>query len=93
MLGQSNQVFAQGYKWLESCQELVKREGYNLHDFVTFVPEEISEEFPSQLKRRPSLLTYRINVEGQNLSEEQLKEKHEFESSVRALITKEVYRL
>jgi hypothetical protein len=56
----------------------VKRENYKVHDFVTFVPEEISEEFPSHLKRRPSLLTYRINVEGQNLSEEQIKEKHDF---------------
>lgn len=64
-----------------------------MHDFVTFVPEEISEEFPIHLKRRPSLLTYRINVEGQNLDEEQLKEKRDFENSVRALITKEVYKL
>lgn len=65
----------------------------SIHDFVTFVPEDISEEFPSNIKRRPSLLNYRINYEGQNLSEEELKQKHDFELSIKALITKEIYRL
>lgn len=43
MLGQSNKIFSETYQTLDNCQELIKREGYKVHDFVTFVPEEISE--------------------------------------------------
>jgi hypothetical protein len=45
----------------------------SVHDFVSFVPEEISQEFPPTLKRRASLQNYRINLEGQTMSEEELK--------------------
>jgi hypothetical protein len=68
MLGHSNKIFAERYQTLENCQELLKKMNVKIHDFVTFVPEDISEEFPSNIKRRPSLLNYRINVEGQILS-------------------------
>lgn len=38
-------------------------------------------------------MTYRINFEGQNLTEEERKEKHDFENTIRALFTKEIYKL
>ena len=55
---------------------------------MTFVPEEISQEFPKLLKRRPSLMSYRINLEGQNMTEEQRRDKKEFENIRKDLIIK-----
>lgn len=38
-------------------------------------------------------MSYRINVEGQNMTEAQKKDKKEFEMAISALITKEIYKL
>ena len=66
------------YHTAEDCQTICDHFHIPVQDFVSFVPEQISEEFPAKFKRRPSLVSYRMNVEGQNLTEQQLKEKHDF---------------
>ena len=38
-------------------------------------------------------MSYRINLEGQNMTEEQRRDKKEFENAISALITKEIYKL
>ncbi len=92
-LGAINKHCAKHYATVDNCQQLIERLRIPLHDFVLFVPDAISEEFPATIKRRPSLVNYRINLQGQNMTEEELKERHDFELSIKALITKEIYKL
>lgn len=70
-LGSISKQFNERYATLDSSAELCARLGITVHDFVSFVPEIISAEFPKNLKRRTSLATYRINLQGQNMTEEQ----------------------
>lgn len=72
-LGSINRIFTHRYKTMDNCTDLIDYLKISVKDFVTFVPEEIGAEFPKTLKRRPSLVSYRINLEGQNLTEEQRK--------------------
>jgi len=77
-LGSINKIFSQRYRTLENCRELCAHLKIEEKDFVSFVPEEISAEFPKNIKRRPSLINYRFNLQGQNLTESQRNEKNEF---------------
>ena len=77
-LGSVHRMFSSRYLTLDSCQDLVEHLKIPVKDFVTFVPEEISVGFPKTFKKRPSLVSYRINLEGQNLTEEQRREKSDF---------------
>jgi hypothetical protein len=67
--GPIDKFFSKRYSTVENCAELCKLIDINVHDFASFVPEVISEEFPASFVRKPSLSTYRINVQGQNMSE------------------------
>lgn len=91
--GPIDKFFSKRYSTVEDCAELCKLLDINVHDFASFVPEVISEEFPASFVRKPSLATYRINVQGQNMSEEERKEQKEFEETIQNLIKKDGFRL
>lgn len=70
-IANSGGLFKKSYFTVESCQELCEKLKISVQDFVSFVPEEYSMEFPEKYKRNPTLQSYRVNYFGQNLTESQ----------------------
>ena len=64
---------------IDNCKQLCDRLELPLKEFVEFVPEPISKEFPQSLKKkRPSLTSFRVNLYGQIRTEEESKDKRQF---------------
>ena len=70
-IANSGGLFKKCYSTVENCQELCEKLKISVQDFVSFVPEEYSLEFPEKFKRNPTLQSYRVNYFGQNLTESQ----------------------
>ena len=86
--GTNHKYFSKNYSTLEKCQELCEIISLSPQDFVSFVPEVISHEFPEKYRLRMSLRNFRVNVYGQNISESSIKENNEFEEMIQGLIKK-----
>ena len=79
LFGSANRLFNQRYQQAANCEELCDTLSIPIHEFVSFVPEELAESFPEKYKRRQSICRYRMNVFGQNLTESQVTEKKEYD--------------
>jgi hypothetical protein len=65
----SGSLFNKCYSTLDNCQQLCDKLKISVQEFVRFVPEIYSEEFPEKYKRNASLRSYRVNLFGQEMSE------------------------